>query len=123
MLVHEHGVIVSYSSSRLVTGSAVLLAPMTMSEGITLSPSVGTAAPFIYGAIMENLQPLLDRLSAAHFSGTMELRFESGSIASAELTHFIGKDQFGADIPILQGGDCQHGQCACHERERQRDLF
>jgi hypothetical protein len=37
----------------------------------------------------ENLQPLLNKLEKARFTGTLDLHFEAGQVASARLTHFL----------------------------------
>jgi hypothetical protein len=43
---------------------------------------------------MNNIKPLIEKLSKAKFTGVLELRFEVGHIASAELRHYLAKTEF-----------------------------
>ncbi len=45
------------------------------------------------------LQSLFDKLNAAKFTGTLELRLESGAIASAELRHYLANTEFLKPLP------------------------
>jgi hypothetical protein len=69
------------------------------------------------------IDDLLKKLQDSKFTGVLELRVSDGAIESARLSHFIGKNQFAADIPLLHSGDCQHGHCHCHGKDRQESLF
>jgi hypothetical protein len=50
---------------------------------------------------MEHLQALLDKLEAAKFSGTLELRFESGQVESAKLEHLLPFSELGRALPCI----------------------
>jgi hypothetical protein len=52
--------------------------------------------------MIEDLRPLLDRLEVAKFSGTLELRLESGIIASATLHHFLPFEELGRELPTIE---------------------
>jgi hypothetical protein len=42
---------------------------------------------------------LMEKLKAARFSGTLELRFESGQVASAKLIHFLSFKELSRPLP------------------------
>jgi hypothetical protein len=50
----------------------------------------------------ESLKPLLERPEASKFTGPLELRFESGQIASAKLEHFLPYSEFGRELPLVE---------------------
>jgi hypothetical protein len=51
---------------------------------------------------MNELKPLLEKLTAAQFTGELHLRFEEGSIASAKLEHFLSTTEFSKQIPVVE---------------------
>jgi hypothetical protein len=59
---------------------------------------------------MDQLGPLLDRLTAAHFTGELRLRFDAGSIATAELHHFLGRDNFELPLAVIEGDTQSSGK-------------
>ncbi len=51
---------------------------------------------------MTDVSALIERLEKAKFSGTLELRLESGEIASAELHHFLANTEFLKPLPTIE---------------------
>lgn len=51
---------------------------------------------------MDVLQPLFEKLVKAKFNGRLELRFEAGEIASAELHHFLPASEFQKPLPTVE---------------------
>ncbi len=50
---------------------------------------------------MDDLQPLLDKLKSAKFTGTLELRIDNGEIAWAKLQHCISRSEFSKPLPVI----------------------
>ena len=50
----------------------------------------------------ETLQPLLDKLGKAKFTGELHLRYESGQVASAELIHFLPLSELGRELVTIE---------------------
>jgi hypothetical protein len=48
---------------------------------------------------MGELDPLLQKLQKAKFTGSLDLRFEAGEIASARLTHFLPFSELSRQLP------------------------
>jgi hypothetical protein len=49
--------------------------------------------------------PLLQRLQAAHFTGTLSIRFEDGAVATAELHHYLATAEFTKPLIIIEPED------------------
>jgi hypothetical protein len=45
---------------------------------------------------------LFAKLKKAKFSGTLELRFEAGQVASATLIHSLAFSELGRALPVLE---------------------
>ncbi len=48
------------------------------------------------------LQPLLDKLEKAKFTGELHLRFEAGQMASAELIHLLPFSELGRELITVE---------------------
>ncbi len=51
---------------------------------------------------MDKLQPLLTKLEASHFTGTLELRFEVGQVSSATLIHFLPFSELNKELLTIE---------------------
>jgi hypothetical protein len=64
---------------------------------------------------------LLQKLKAARFSGTLELRFESGQVASASLIHFLPFKESTSELPFI--GSRRNAQLAqSHGQNRRKSV-
>ena len=50
----------------------------------------------------EAIQPLLDKLEKARFTGTLELHFEDGQPTRAKLIHFLAFSELGRTLPTVE---------------------
>ncbi len=50
----------------------------------------------------ETLQPLLDKLEQARFTGELRLRFESGHPARAKLIHSLAYSELRRELPTIE---------------------
>lgn len=67
----------------------------------------------------EKLNPLLDKLEKAKFTGELHLSFDAGQIQSARISHYLAYSQFKESLPIIEenaeaAGHCLH--CQNHTR-------
>jgi len=51
---------------------------------------------------MDGLQVLLGKLEKAKFTGKLEIRYENGSIAAAELRHHLPYSELGRALPTVE---------------------
>ncbi len=54
------------------------------------------------GKMSENLQPLLDKLTKAKFTGELRVCFEEGQPASAKLIHSLAYSELGRELPTIE---------------------
>jgi hypothetical protein len=50
----------------------------------------------------KDINPLLAKLAAAKFTGTLELRLESGQLTSARLEHFLPFSELGRQLVTVE---------------------
>lgn len=51
---------------------------------------------------MENLQPLLEKLEKARFSGDLVLHFSGGEVESADLNHYLAAAELCKPLPVIE---------------------
>jgi hypothetical protein len=51
---------------------------------------------------MSQIDPLLEKLQKAHFTGELYIRFESGQPASVMLTHFLPLEELDRELVTVE---------------------
>ncbi len=59
---------------------------------------------------MSDLQPLIEKLERAGFSGELVLHFYAGQVDSARLTHDLAHSEFRKPLPVIEGKEPKDSQ-------------
>ena len=60
----------------------------------------------------ETLQPLLDKLERAKFTGRLIVDFHQGQVRAARLSHYLGWDEFSRSLPSVENEPEAEPKCS-----------